>query len=259
MKKTDGDSQNIDIRIEKRKKKNNINRIIRKIILAIVILVVIFFLLKYAGAFNVKNVNITGNENTKVEDIIAAGQIEKGSSYFSFVGKKARESIEKLPYVKTAKITFLPFAPVKISIVERKPLFQGVYNGKFYLVDDELRVLEEKDMYNPELFTLENVDFENYPVGSFLFGTEDREKSEFLFDVFKNEKLKPLIGIVSLKDDLAEVTTKEGIKIVFGPYENTAYKLKVLAKVLDDVASKGIIADTIYLNKGPNPILETKN
>lgn len=259
MKKTDGDSQNIDIRIEKRKKKNNINRIIRKIILAIVILVVIFFLLKYAGAFNVKNVNITGNENTKVEDIIAAGQIEKGSSYFSFVGKKARESIEKLPYVKTAKITFLPFAPVKISIVERKPLFQGVYNGKFYLVDDELRVLEEKDMYNPELFTLENVDFENYPVGSFLFGTEDREKSEFLFDVFKNEKLKPLIGIVSLKDDLAEITTKEGIKIVFGPYENTAYKLKVLAKVLDDVASKGIIADTIYLNKGPNPILETKN
>lgn len=259
MKKTDGNSQNIDIRIEKRKKKNNINRIIRKIILAIVILVVIFFLLKYAGAFNVKNVNITGNENTKVEDIIAAGQIEKGSSYFSFVGKKARESIEKLPYVKTAKITFLPFAPVKISIVERKPLFQGVYNGKFYLVDDELRVLEEKDMYNPELFTLENVDFENYPVGSFLFGTEDREKSEFLFDVFKNEKLKPLIGIVSLKDDLAEITTKEGIKIVFGPYENTAYKLKVLAKVLDDVASKGIIADTIYLNKGPNPILETKN
>ena len=232
---------------------------IRKIILAIVILVVIFFLLKYAGAFNVKNVNITGNENTKVEDIIAAGQIEKGSSYFSFVGKKARESIEKLPYVKTAKITFLPFAPVKISIVERKPLFQGVYNGKFYLVDDELRVLEEKDMYNPELFTLENVDFENYPVGSFLFGTEDREKSEFLFDVFKNEKLKPLIGIVSLKDDLAEITTKEGIKIVFGPYENTAYKLKVLAKVLDDVASKGFIADTIYLNKGPNPILETKN
>lgn len=259
MKKTDGDSQNIDIRIEKRKKKNNINRIIRKIILAIVILVVVFFLLKYAGAFNVKNVNITGNENTKVEDIIAAGQIEKGSSYFSFVGKKARESIEKLPYVKTAKITFLPFAPVKISIVERNPLFQGVYNGKFYLVDDELRVLEEKDMYNPELFTLENVDFENYPVGSFLFGTEDREKSEFLFDVFKNEKLKPLIGIVSLKDDLAEITTKEGIKIVFGPYENTAYKLKVLAKVLDDVASKGIIADTIYLNKGPNPILETKN
>ena len=259
MKKTDGDSQNIDIRIEKRKKKNNINRIIRKIILAIVILVVVFFLLKYAGAFNVKNVNITGNENTKVEDIIATGQIEKGSSYFSFVGKKARESIEKLPYVKTAKITFLPFAPVKISIVERKPLFQGVYNGKFYLVDDELRVLEEKDMYNPELFTLENVDFENYPVGSFLFGTEDREKSEFLFDVFKNEKLKPLIGIVSLKDDLAEITTKEGIKIVFGPYENTAYKLKVLAKVLDDVASKGFIADTIYLNKGPNPILETKN
>ena len=259
MKKTDGDSKNIDIRIEKRKKKNNINRIIRKIILAIVILVVVFFLLKYAGAFNVKNVNITGNENTKVEDIIAAGQIEKGSSYFSFVGKKARESIEKLPYVKTAKITFLPFAPVKISIVERKPLFQGVYNGKFYLVDDELRVLEEKDMYNPELFTLENVDFENYPVGSFLFGTEDREKSEFLFDVFKNEKLKPLIGIVSLKDDLAEITTKEGIKIVFGPYENTAYKLKVLAKVFDDVASKGIIADTIYLNKGPNPILETKN
>lgn len=259
MKKTDGDSQNIDMRIEKRKKKNNINRIIRKIILAIVILVVVFFLLKYAGAFNVKNVNITGNENTEVEDIIAAGQIEKGSSYFSFVGKKARESIEKLPYVKTAKITFLPFAPVKISIVERKPLFQGVYNGKFYLVDDELRVLEEKDMYNPELFTLENVDFENYPVGSFLFGTEDREKSEFLFDVFKNEKLKPLIGIVSLKDDLAEITTKEGIKIVFGPYENTAYKLKVLAKVLDDVASKGFIADTIYLNKGPNPILETKN
>lgn len=259
MKNTDGDSQNIDIRIEKRKKKNNINRIIRKVVLTIIILVVVFFLLKYAGAFNVKNVNITGNENTEVEDIIAAGQIEKGASYFSFAGKKARESIEKLPYVKTAKITFLPFAPVKISIVERKPLFQGVYNGKFYLIDEELRVLDEKNMYNPELFTLENVEFENYPVGSFLFGTEDRQKAEFLFEIFKNERLKPLIGIVSLKDDMAEITTKEGIKLVFGPYENTVYKLKVLSKVMDDVASKGIVADTIYLNKGPNPILETKN
>lgn len=259
MKDTPNNSQNIDTRIENRKKKNNINRIIRKIILAIVILVVVFFLLKYAGAFNVKNVTINGNENTKVEDIIAAGQIEKGSSYFSFAGKKARESIEKLPYVKTAKITFMPFAPVKISIIERKPLFQAVYNGKFYLVDDELRVLEENNIYNPELFTLENVDFENYPVGSFLFGTEDRPKAEFLFEVFKNERLKPVLGIVSLKDDLAEITTKDGVKIIFGPYENTTYKLKVLTKVMDDVESKGIVADTIYLNKGPNPILETKN
>ena len=172
--------EDLQARIDERKRKLGKKIFIRRFILILAAFIIIFFISKYAGAFNVKNVKISGNQKTKIEDVVKKGNIKTGASYFTFAGKAARKNIEDLPYVKTAKISLIPFGPVKITIKERVPVSQVEDQGNYYLLDDEYRVLEKMESPKEELPIIENVDMSKEKISDFLFTENDQTKKTIL-------------------------------------------------------------------------------
>lgn len=62
---------------------------------------------------------------------------------------------------------------------------------------------------------------------------------------------------IELLDSIATFTTVEGIKVEFGSYSNTSYKLKMLSLILDDIKKTNKNAILIQMEKGDSPILIT--
>lgn len=58
-------------------------------------------------------------------------------------------------------------------------------------------------------------------------------------------------------DSIATFTTVDGIKVEFGSYSNSSYKLKMLSLILDDIKKTNKNAVIIQMEKGESPILIT--
>lgn len=92
----------------------------------------------HAG-FTVKNLEIAGRDKTSREDIVQALGFDEGAPILSVDGAAAKQNLEKLNWVRHAKVMrFLP-STVQVVIEERLPFAVWQLNGKMHLIDVEGR------------------------------------------------------------------------------------------------------------------------
>lgn len=100
---------------------------------------------KKAG-FEVQNILVEGRVHTDVDVLKAIINVQKGDPIFSLSPQEAREMIEKLSWVKSARIERRLPDTIFINLEERTPLALWQNNNKLALIDEEGVVLTRRNL-----------------------------------------------------------------------------------------------------------------
>ena len=92
--------------------------------------------------FNVRAINIHGTERTPVEDVrrVVSAEVEKPGVWNADLGE-IKAKLEKFPFVKTAAVSRMLPAGIRVDVVERIPAAVVRLSSGDYLVDTEAVVL----------------------------------------------------------------------------------------------------------------------
>ncbi|MDU5466546.1 MAG: FtsQ-type POTRA domain-containing protein [Peptoniphilus harei] len=218
----------------------------------------IIFALKNSNLFNIKNVTIEGNKNISRATIKKVSDLKIGNKYFLISKRERLKRIKSLPYIKEAKISHSILGNVKVNVTERTPYYQMYSNG-YLLIDEEFRILQNSKKKYDNLVNLTGFNVDNLKAGNYILSNaEDQEKRDLLIELKKDDySLHGNIREIELMDSIATFTTVDGIKVEFGSYSNSSYKLKMLSLILDDIKKTNKNAVIIQMEKGESPILIT--
>lgn len=102
--------------------------------------------------FGLKNVDVRGTERTSAEDIrrLVAGSVEKTGVWNADLGD-IRTRIEKYPFVKSAAVSRILPAGIRVNVTERVPAAIVRLSSGEYLVDGDGTVLSLANGKNPDL------------------------------------------------------------------------------------------------------------
>lgn len=98
------------------------------------------------AGFTVKDVRITGQENTELKQIRAALALYDGQSIVSLDLENMLIRVEALPWVKAATITRIIPDALEVAITEHQAAALWQNSGRFYLVDRAGYVITDKDL-----------------------------------------------------------------------------------------------------------------
>ncbi|MEO6656474.1 MAG: FtsQ-type POTRA domain-containing protein [Pyrinomonadaceae bacterium] len=95
-----------------------------------------------SGFFGLRNVDIRGNERTSADDIrrIIAASVEKPGVWNADLSD-IRSKIEKFPFVKSAAVSMILPAGIRVNVTERIPAAIVHLNSGNFLVDNEGTIL----------------------------------------------------------------------------------------------------------------------
>ncbi len=249
-------------KLEKKKRKLNKKRkyfrIFTRFFIFFSLIFLIIFALKNSNLFNIKNVTIEGNKNISRATIKKVSDLKMGNKYFLISKRERLKRIKSLPYIKEAKISHSILGNVKVNVTERTPYYQMYSNG-YLLIDEEFRILQNSKKKYDNLVNLTGFNVDNLKAGNYILSNaEDQEKRDLLIELKKDDySLHGNIREIELMDSIATFTTVDGIKVEFGSYSNSSYKLKMLSLILDDIKKTNKNAVIIQMEKGESPILIT--
>ncbi len=98
--------------------------------------------------FEVRDVMVSGRQQTNRDSLIAALDLERGAPILAFNIDEAKSRIDELPWVRSSTIERMLPDTVLVSIVEREPLVLWQMNGKLRLIDAEGVVILEDGLEN---------------------------------------------------------------------------------------------------------------
>ncbi|CCQ95845.1 putative Cell division protein DivIB [[Clostridium] ultunense Esp] len=239
-------------RVEKRKR-------ILKFLLFVLILILLYLFAFKTNFFSIRNIEVVGNKKTSYDQVIKASMCNKGENIFKINKKKGKESLERLPYIREARIKRKLPKGIIIQIDERKEIAVIPYIGSFVYVDKEGYILAvEKKIEEASLPQIFGLKLEDFELGSNLYSLLKREGIEEFIAYSQQSNLLSLMKYINFTDNNnTMIELKDGIKVAFGPLNNVKYKLSFLNNILEDIDEKDINVKKILLNKGDNPIVVT--
>lgn len=94
----------------------------------------------------VANIEVEGRETTEAAMIMAALGAERGTPILAVNPQRAREELEKLPWVRSAAIERRLPQTLYVRLVERRPLAVWQHEGKHELIDHRGEVIPVRDL-----------------------------------------------------------------------------------------------------------------
>lgn len=98
--------------------------------------------------FEVRDVMVSGRQQTNRNSLIAALNLERGAAILAFDIDEAKARIDELPWVRSSTIERMLPDTILVSIVEREPLVLWQLNGKLRLIDAEGVVILDDGLEN---------------------------------------------------------------------------------------------------------------
>ena len=201
--------------------------------------------MQHAG-FVVQRLEIEGRDKTPREAVLKALGFAEGAPIFSIDGAAAKENLERLSWVKHAKVMrFLP-STVQIVIEERTPFAVWQIGGKMHLIDAEGR----------RIAAVSREDYARLPL---VVGEGAPDKAEQLFKILSGhaDLRDRMLAAVRVGERRWNLKLKNGIEIKL-PEERVDGALARLAELenVRDVLNADIesidlrLGDRISVRKG---------
>ena len=106
-----------------------------RIFLLLVIILVIYVLFYLIFNIKISNIYISGNKYLSDQQIIEIAKLENYPASIKNLSFQIEKRLENNKYIKEVKVKKNKFKIVNIEIVENKPLFYYLYDGKTILLD----------------------------------------------------------------------------------------------------------------------------
>lgn len=127
------------------KRKNTVRHVRQRVFyfVLLIVLAAVFLCGAVAIFFRVSSVSVQGNDMYSDEDIKAASGIQDGMNIYLIDDTSVRANIlSAFPFVKTVKLTRNVPSGITLLLQCDEPGYYVEINGEFFIVSDDLRVLE---------------------------------------------------------------------------------------------------------------------
>lgn len=199
-----------DERRKKRIREQKMRRIAFFSFLALAAVLIVMF---FTPLFNIRNVEIAGNNRISNEEITGTvGEIE-GRNLFSYRKGKIKNRLYKLAYVEKVSVNKKAFPPtIRVDIKERIPAFQAEYAGGFTVVDKSGRVLEQVSERIEGVPTMQGVLISSAKEGDTV-AFKDTETQKIIMSCVEN------MGKAGIISDITVMSFEDMTNITFN-YQN---------------------------------------
>ena len=224
-------------RRQKREKRFRILKSILKILLLFAIIVGILLFLFISPVFNIKNINVQGNNKINTEEIESLSKINMNENIFRFSSRQIEENVKENAYIDTVEVKRKIPNTVEIIVTEREAKYQLEYGNAFVYIDGNGNILEiSNENANLPIIRGYSTAQENIQVGNKLVD-EDCNKlltiEKFLRAAKTNEiyDIMTYIDISNAKDYKFELPSK-GKVAYLGDDTNINDKILTLKEIL---------------------------
>lgn len=245
------------------KKKKRIKLMLKFTALLIIIIAGIIFAL-VSPIFNIKEINVSNNNQINTETIISLSQLNLGQNIFKFNKNKVSKNIKTNAYIESVEIKRKLPNKVQIQIEERKQEYNVEFlNGYAYINNQGyiLQISEEKQAL-PTIQGISTPD-EQIVEGNRL-NSEDLEKLEVIIQIInicKNYELDSKITNIdiSTKDEYTLYLEEEKKTIYLGDKSNLSNKMLYVQVIIEENRGKeGAIFVNGDLNNNFKPRFKEK-
>ena len=224
------------------KKKKRIKRMLKFTALLIIIIAGIIFAL-VSPIFNIKEINVSNNNQINTETIISLSQLNLGQNIFKFNKNKINKNIKTNAYIESVEIKRKLPNKVQIQIEERKQEYNVEFlNGYAYINNQGyiLQISEEKQAL-PTIQGISTPD-EQIVEGNRL-NSEDLEKLEVIIQIMnicKNYELDNKVTNIdiSTKDEYTLYLEEEKKTIYLGDKSNLSNKMLYVQVIIEENRGK---------------------
>ncbi|MFR6022087.1 MAG: cell division protein FtsQ/DivIB [Clostridia bacterium] len=224
------------------KKKKRIKLMLKFTALLIIIIAGIIFAL-VSPIFNIKEIDVSNNEQIKTETIVSLSQLNLGQNIFKFNKNKVNKNIKTNAYIESIEIKRKLPNKVQIQIEERKQEYNVEFlNGYAYINNQGyiLQISEEKQAL-PTIQGISTPD-EQIVEGNRL-NSEDLEKLEVIIQIMnicKNYELDSKITNIdiSTKDEYTLYLEEEKKTIYLGDKSNLSNKMLYVQVIIEENRGK---------------------
>ena len=236
------------------------------LVVAAVVAALGFYGITRSALLDVDHVRVVGAPITGSPSVVDASGIVARSQLFDLDAANVERRLERLPWVRSARVARAWPGTVRISIVERRPV-AGVEaaGGGWFLVDDAGRLLARSDEPSPDLVVLDGLAADAQP-GQVLvelaagatgliqrFGprTADRvERIRFVGD----REIELILSPSPFPEGTPEDLAKTPVVVRFGTLERASDKLVDLEALLEQVEQLCIVRIDVKVIRSPTPL-----
>ncbi len=252
---------------QKRKQKQKIRK--RRALLLLLLIAAVISVCLFTPFFNVKTVEVKGNDIVAAEQILEAAAIPENINIFKIRKGSVKRSLLNIPEIDSVKIRRLIPSKVRLEITETKPVMYFSYMTGYVITNEKGRVMSIVDTNEGlNLLNITGLEIKNAEICKKI-SVQDTDTFDIILNTINSlNRVGLLQEIRSCHfDDMQDVHLylHDGTKIIFGNLENLDYKLSVLTKVLVQVnRTEGAYIDlttperTYYGVKEPEPPEETE-
>lgn len=224
------------------KKKKRMKLMLKFTALLIIIIAGIIFAL-VSPIFNIKEINVSNNNQINTETIISLSQLNLGQNIFKFNKNKVNKNIKTNAYIESVEIKRKLPNKVQIQIEERKQEYNVEFlNGYAYINNQGyiLQISEEKQAL-PTIQGISTPD-EQIVEGNRL-NSEDLEKLEVIIQIMnicKNYELDSKVTNIDIskKDEYTLYLEEEKKTIYLGDKNNLSNKMLYVQVIIEENRGK---------------------
>lgn len=211
-----------------------------------VVLIGVLLTLSYTVWFEVTKVTVTGGSIYDNDEVLMSSQIYIGDNLVRLSKSTISERIEKqLPYVKKAEVVKNYPHTVKIKITDDEETVAVKFEGKYYIADDDFKLLKVADEKPEGLPIISGVSAEGLKPGDHL-AIKDKQQRESLDRIFALNKDGLDVTYVSIKNTLEDsdystydICVGGRLYVELGDSNNLDRKLTHLETMMESITDNG--------------------
>jgi len=230
-----------------------------KYILLLMLLAFTVAFLMTSTLFNIKTINVIGNNRVSQQEIIRVSGLSYQQNIFRINTKETMKNIFQNPYVKKIKIRRGLPNIVNIDIIEREPIVLVPYVGSFLFVDSQGIVVEiSNSLEGMELPVIKGLKFNTFKLGEEIKVESKLQLTSVitLINEIKRTGINQEIAEINAENILnLKLLTKSGIKINLGDDSNINEKIPLAKAILQDLNSKNL-KGTVEMGHKGNPVFK---
>lgn len=241
-------------REKRNKKRKRVIRFVKYGMLSVLLITVVLCAM-YSPLFNIKTIEVEGNQLVSKNEIISLSKIQIEENTFTLSKKKVREQVKENAYIEDVKMIRRLPSTIVLQIEERKLAYLLEYAGSYVYVDKQGYLLEinSEKLQLPILqgAVTETVDF----VEGKRLCKEDLVKLSTVFKIMelaKTNEMEELVTRIDIEDEKnfkIIMETKEKT-VHLGEDSNLNTKMLTVKAILEKTEGKaGEILVNMDLNK----------
>ena len=221
---------------------------------SIISFIVLLNIILFGFVFRLRKQEVLLNDVTiNSESIIKSAGLKNGKSIFLVDKDSAISNVEKAyPNIKVVQIKTIGVTKLQFIVRTRYPLYYSSVNDKFYILDEELKVLEIETTEPNNLIKIETeLDLNNAEVGNFV-GTDKEKEISYKFFKAMYEAVIKTSGLQARQDISAKVNsmklennrliieTLEGVKLdIENPSKDLTRKINIGFTKINSLITEG--------------------